>query len=131
MKASQALKDYIDPQTMTAEALGMTVEELQAAREAGKSMADLLEEQGLTAAQFQEAMTAARQAAVEKAVADGVITQEQADQILANGAGHGFFPGFGGKGGHGGRGGPGGFERFPGDQTAPAAPSQVTPDTNS
>lgn len=50
-----------------AEALGITVEELQAAREE------------------------ARVAAIEQAVADGLITQEQADQLLENGiGGHGL-----------------------------------------
>jgi len=115
MRAQQALKDYIDPEALQAEALGMTVEELQAAREEGKSMADLLEEQGLTAAEVRTALQAAYEDAIQQAVSDGVITQEQADLILSNGFGMRGLPGlepFGRGGGHGGHGGPGGFGEF-------------------
>ncbi len=52
--------DLTNQDELLAEALGVTVEELQAAREA------------------------VRVAAIEQAVADGDLTQEQADQILAN-----------------------------------------------
>ncbi len=63
--------DLTNQDELLAEALGVTVEELQAAREA------------------------VRAAAIEQAVADGVLTQEQADQILSNAGGfrggkHGF-----------------------------------------
>ncbi len=64
--------DLTDGDELLAEALGITVEELQAAKEA------------------------VRVAAVEQAVADGLLTQEQADQILS---------GEGRRGGHRGMGG--------------------------
>lgn len=97
LKARQALKDYIDMDALFSEVTGMTREE------------------------FQQAMQDAYKAAVEKAVADGVITQEQADQILSNDYGFGghMFPGFGGK--FGGR---GGFRPFPGN------PDNPTPDSD-
>ena len=50
MLAQQALKGYIDPEALQAKALGITVEELQAARDAGKSMSTLIDELGLTPA---------------------------------------------------------------------------------
>ncbi|MDI6695026.1 MAG: hypothetical protein QME21_08280 [Anaerolineales bacterium] len=115
MKARRALEAYIDKEALTAQALGLSVEELQAAREAGKTIPELIEEQGMTAAEARQAMQEAYKEAVQQAVKDGVITQAQADQILACcacgfGFDHGGFapmPGFGGRGGRG----PGGFDR--------------------
>ena len=118
--ARSALRAYINPEALMATVLGMTVEELQAAREAGKTMQDLATEKGLTAEQVKTAMDEAFQAALAQAVEDGVITQEQADQFASEGFGRG---GPGGPGGRGGRGGHGGPEGFPGaPQTAPNAP---------
>ena len=109
MEARQALKETINPEELAAQALGMTVEELQTARQEGKNMEALLEEKGLTQEEFQAAQKTAYEAAVKQAVEDGVITQAQADLVLANldNFGRGG-PGFGGDGPHGGRGGPGG-----------------------
>jgi len=132
MRAQQALKGYIDREALQAEALGMTVEELQAARDAGTSMADILTEQGLTSAEFRTALQAAYEAAVQQAVDDGVITQEQADLVLSSGMR--VLPGMeapagrdGGRGGHGGHGGPGMFGQ-PDDSTNP---DTTTPSTDS
>jgi hypothetical protein len=109
MQARRALKEAIDPEALTAQVLGISVDELQTAREAGTTREELLENAGLTAEEFRTALQSAYEAAVQQAVEDGVITQEQADQILANGGGFGpgFGPGFG-RGRHGGldRGGP-------------------------
>ena len=133
IQAQQALKGYIDPEALQAKALGMTVEELQAAREAGKSMADILEEKGLTAAEVRTAQQAAYEEAIQQAVSDGVITQEQADLILSNGSGMRGLPGLepfgkdGGRGGRGGHGGPGMFG-LPDDTTPPES---TTPSTDS
>lgn len=66
-----------------AEAFGMTTEEFQAAQQEGKSLWEIAKEQNLTVAEYQAKMDEARQNALEKAVADGVITQEQADQFNA------------------------------------------------
>jgi hypothetical protein len=115
MKARQALKDYIDREALLAQVLGVSVEELQAAHQEGKSPADLIQEKGLTEEEVQAAMKTAFEAALKQAVTDGVITQAQADQMLENQAefGRGGFPGKGGRPdfGPGGRpfpGGPGG-----------------------
>jgi hypothetical protein len=115
MQAMNALKAYIDRQAILAEALGMTVNELEAARADG-SLSDTLA--GITPADLQERMQAATEAVVQQAVADGVITQAQADLVLeqiANGAGM-----IGGFGGHHGRGGMGGFGGFHDFRTPPA-----------
>jgi lambda repressor-like predicted transcriptional regulator len=126
MKAQQALKGAIDQEALQATALGMTVEELQAARDAGTTMDALLEQQGLTPAAYRTALQDAYEAAIQQAVSDGIITQDQADLVLSSGGGRGLMPGvepFGRGGGHGGRGGHGDFG-FPGgaapDTTAPS-----------
>lgn len=90
-QARSDLRGYIDPQAIAAEALGMSVEDLQAARQDGSTLADLIEQQGLDRASYLENLRAAHEAAIQQAVDDGVITQAQADQLLENGR----FPGFG------------------------------------
>jgi hypothetical protein len=103
-----------------AEAFGMTPEEIQAAHDAGKTMWDIAEEQGLSADEFQALMIEARTKALEQAVAGGLITQEQADWMLSRmnqqfAAGYG--PGSGACDGTGRRGGgPGMGRRFQSQQ---------------
>jgi hypothetical protein len=134
-----------------AEALGISVEELQAAKaevlaaqlaamvEAGvitQEQADLIAaRQAVQNYVDEEALQAAVQSqyesAIEEAVADGAITQAQADQLLENLENSlvpGFgFGGFGGPGGHhhgGGFRGPGfGIPSLPDSQTVPAEPT--------
>lgn len=102
--ATIKLRNYIDRQALAAQALGMTTDELQAACEEGTTLRDLLEERDMTRADFADALQAAFEAAVQQAVEDGVITQDQADQIL-EGRGLRGPKGFGfrGRGGRGGR----------------------------
>jgi DNA-directed RNA polymerase specialized sigma24 family protein len=69
-------------QEAVAEALGISVEELGAARDEGKTLRDLAEEQGVELADVQAALEAARLEAVEQAVADGVISEEMAERII-------------------------------------------------
>jgi uncharacterized membrane protein len=75
------LRTYME--NALAEAFGLTSEELQAAQQDGKNLRDIAVEQGLTVAEFQEKINQARQSALEQAVADGVITQQQADKLSA------------------------------------------------
>ena len=82
VKAHEALKDYIDPEALMAEAFGLSVEELQAAREEGKTLTELLNEQGLTAVEVRDAYQATYEQAIQRAVDDGVITADQAEQFL-------------------------------------------------
>lgn len=119
MLARLQLADYLDREALLAEALGLSVEELQAALDEGKSLPVLANEQGLDPFALQAAMHTAHRNALEQAVEDGVITQEQADQLLQNqGVGLGRGGGFGhhGQGRFGGGpGGPGGgFDQFGG-----------------
>ena len=105
IKAKEALKDYIDREAIMAEALGMSAEELEAALADGTRMRDLLDELGLDSATVREAMQEAHAAAIQQAVEDNVITQEQADQ-LQDGPGKGGFGGRRGGRGFGGQRGP-------------------------
>jgi len=79
-----------------AETLGLTPEELFAELQAGKSLAEIAEEQGVEVEEVYDAVSAARAEAIpeaiEQAVEDGTLTQEQADWML-EGLEQGFFPG--------------------------------------
>ena len=61
------------------EAFGMTPEALQARLDAGETMWQVAEGLGWTSEQLQVEMQAARSSAIQQAVADGTLTQEQAD----------------------------------------------------
>jgi hypothetical protein len=110
MRAQYALRTTINQQTLMAAALGMSVDDLQTARQQGKTLADLMAEHNLTTEQFQAAMQTAYQAAVQKAVDAGTITADQAAQLSQDGPGLGGPGGFGdcdGSGAFAGTGGPG------------------------
>lgn len=113
-------------QEALAEALGITVEELQAAKdevranllaeavaagEITQEEADLMEARWVLQEFLRDRMQTAYDDAIADAVTEGIITQEQADQLSSEGGGF-FGPGMGGMGGghHGGprHGGPGG-----------------------
>jgi len=125
MAAHQALKAYIDREAITAQALGISVADLQAAHEEGKTVRTLIDELGLDRETFHTNMEAAHEAAIQQAVADGVITQEQADQIQ-EGNGRGFRGPRGPRGPHGCD-GSGGKSHFRGNdghfQNAPTIPA--------
>jgi hypothetical protein len=79
-----------------AEALGLTPEELQARLDDGETMYTIAQAQGLSDEEFSTLMVEARTKALEDAVADGVLTQEQADwmvQHMAQMQASGFGPG--------------------------------------
>jgi len=100
------LKDYIDKEEILADALGISIEELQTSCEEGKTLYKLIDELDLEVAKVFESLNEGFKEAIEKAVKDGMITQEQADQILSgkwygfgipmNFGGRGGFPGWGG-----------------------------------
>ncbi|TET86041.1 MAG: hypothetical protein E3J37_00520 [Anaerolineales bacterium] len=71
-------------QAAVAEALGISVEELQAARTEGKTLSDLAEELGVDLEVVRAARQAALEEAVQQAVEDGFVTQEQAEKILSH-----------------------------------------------
>ena len=85
-----------------ASALGMTVEEFEAAKEDGQSLRDIAEAQGITEEELREIKQTVREEVIAQALADGAITQEQADQLLQGKPRRGH----GGGGGQPGNGGP-------------------------
>ncbi|MDX1436498.1 MAG: hypothetical protein R3335_06795 [Anaerolineales bacterium] len=135
----------IDFNAHLADALGITVEELQAAHEQAAELqleaavesgritqeqADLMQaRKALTSSDnFRTAMRAAFESAVEAAVESGLITQAQADLILENLPEDGGLGGFGGRRGPGGFNHPGGFggPHGPISPQAPASPASST-----
>jgi lambda repressor-like predicted transcriptional regulator len=110
--ARQAMRAYLEKDEVIANALGISLEELQAAREEGQRIPDLLDELGLEQADFEANLQTTWEEALQQAVDNGAITQEQADLLLEQGFegrmildGH-DSPGRGGR--HGG------MEGFPG-----------------
>lgn len=85
--ANHPLYDYM--LAAKAEAFGMTVEELQALYDEGKTLKDVAIEQNLTVAEFEAKMEAAHTNAINAALEDGAITQEQADWMLTRPQGRG------------------------------------------
>ena len=69
-----------------AEALGMTPEDLSAEFRQGKALAQLAVEKGINPVIVQQAIQAATKAgpkaAIQQAVADGLLTQDNADWLL-------------------------------------------------
>ena len=74
-----------------AEKIGLTVEEINTKLEAGETMWTIAEAQGIAAADFPQLITDVHTAALEKAVADGTITQAQADAMKARREARGGF----------------------------------------
>jgi len=93
-----------------ANTLGLTSDELYAELNSGKTLAALAEEKGLDRAALVAELESAHQTGVAQAVADGVLTQEQADAMLSQMAGRyewmldnmGAGAGYGMMGGRGG-----------------------------
>lgn len=83
-EARQALAETIDRKAVLADILGVTVEELEAAREE-RTLKDLVADSGLTREEIAAATEAAYQDAIDQALADGVITPEQAELLEENG----------------------------------------------
>lgn len=91
-----------------ANALGLTTDELYAELNSGKTLAALAEEKGLDRAALVAELESTHQAGLAQAVADGVLTQEQADAMLSHMAGRyewmldNMGAGYGMMGGRGG-----------------------------
>lgn len=81
-----------------ADALGISVEELEAAQGEGTSLVELAAELGVDIETVRAAMEAVREDAINQALADGLITEEQAEWLLSRPA---FGQGNGPLGGHG------------------------------
>ncbi len=106
------LEDYMHP--AIAETFGLTVEALETMHAEGVTLWQYAEEQDLTSEEFNALMQTTSATAINNAVADGAITQEQADFMLERmqNVGKGGFPGAaqrspgmsGGRGGFAGAG---------------------------
>ena len=77
--------DEADMHAAIAEALGMSLEDFEAALAAGKSPYTLALELGVDFADVREAMDSLHAAALEQATADGLITQERANWMQGRG----------------------------------------------
>ena len=95
-----------------AEALGLTVSQLEARLENGETMWQIAGDEGLSWDEFSEIMLDARSAKLAQAVEDGTITQEQADFMNSRGQARGYGRGNGSCMGYGFGGQPG-FHRGP------------------
>ncbi len=112
-----------------AEALGLTPEQLFSELRSGKTLEEIAEARGVDIQEVYDAMQAARvqemKEAIQQAVQDGRITQEQADWLL-EGLEKGYFPmgrGFGRGFGRGLRGCPRWWGSTPSTPTPSATPS--------
>ena len=63
--------------------LNMTVDDLKAALNEGKTIAEIAESQGITAEELQAEKEEAMIERINQAVTDGELTQEEADEIIA------------------------------------------------
>ncbi len=86
------MHDYMEE--AMAEKLGVTVDELNTQLKDGKSILDIAAEKGMTVAEFQTMQKDAMTSAIDKALAAGEISQNQADAMKANDFG-GMMGGFG------------------------------------
>jgi hypothetical protein len=91
--AAGQMHEYM--QQAMADALGLSVEELQARHDAGERFWEIAEAQGLAVEEAQQLKLDARSTALDQMVEDGLLTQEQADWMenrggrMMNGKGRG------------------------------------------
>ena len=65
-----------------ADAIGLTPDELNAELASGKTLTQIAETKGVSQEQLAVALEKSVKAGLDKAIADGVLTQEQAEQML-------------------------------------------------
>lgn len=68
-----------------ADALGISLDEFLTRHEAGETFAQMALDLGFAQEEIADLMATARQAALDQAVADGVLTQEEADWLASRG----------------------------------------------
>lgn len=71
--------------TAMADELGMTVEELEKEIASGNTPAQIASEKGMTVVEFREMIIRVREEAIDLAVKNGTLTQEQADWLKTRG----------------------------------------------
>lgn len=94
-----------------AEALGLTVAQIEPRLESGETMWQIAAAEGFNADEFDEVMLEARQTMLAQAVEEGTLTQGQADFMASRWGSRGFGLGYGGCQGDGIQ---GGYHRGPG-----------------
>lgn len=67
-----------------ANVLGMTTDQFKTESQSGKKIQEIVTEHGMTMDQFNQKMLELKKDAISKAVADGKLTQDQANKILQN-----------------------------------------------
>lgn len=85
LEVANVMRDYFGLEArleVLADALDMNVDELLAAREDGLGLRALIAEQEVDPADIREAMSAARERAINAALEDNVLTEEQAERLL-------------------------------------------------
>ncbi|WP_227766439.1 DUF2680 domain-containing protein [Zhaonella formicivorans] len=75
---------YGSMRTVIADLLGMSESDLIAARQSGQSMVDIAKEKGIEKEQLIDKVVSTRKDTLQQLVADGKITQEQANYCLQN-----------------------------------------------
>jgi len=79
----QSLKQYLPGvATQVAQGLHINANQLMSQLQSGKSLSDIAKAQGVSSSQLQTIVTNAIQNAVNKAVSDGNLTQQQATNIM-------------------------------------------------
>jgi hypothetical protein len=81
-----------------ASAVGLTVDEVNTRLTNGETLTQIANAQGFTGDKLTQLVAQVHKSTLDKAVADGIITQAQADrmlQMMNNYSGPGFSPGFG------------------------------------
>lgn len=106
MRGGEMEGAHVEQNAVLAEALGMTEDELQAARDAGQTLTEIAEAQGVDLDTLKADLSAARLEAMKSQLADkvaaGDITQAQADAMLQR-MENGDLLGKGERGNFGGR----------------------------
>lgn len=97
LELKQLYSDIVDEDVLTqaaADAIGISVEEMEAAKEDG-TLRDIMEENEVTRQDVREAVEDAKNQLIDEALANGEITEEQAEQLRDQGNGRN------GRGGNG------------------------------
>lgn len=98
--AVREFKASLDKDAFLADALGISLGQLEAYRDAATSWDDVLTDLGLTEDEVREGQQAAMEQAIANAVADGTLTEEQAEDVNSrNGRGRRGGNRRGGRGG--------------------------------
>lgn len=69
---------------VAAQALGMTADELHTALDGGQTLAQVAQSKGVSVQVLTDALVAAEKTHIAQGVTDGKLTQDKADQMLAN-----------------------------------------------